>query len=280
MASSTREESMVLVIGELINTSRKTIKEAIESQDADYIKDIALKQVEAGAHCVDINCGTFSEIDREPETMVWLVQTVREVTTVPLSVDTPDPEALEAGLRMLRDISPIINSITAENHRYETILPLALKYKARVIALCMDDRGIPESAADRIRIVRWLVDHLVAAGIPKEDIYLDPLVRPVSTGDQAGLSVLETIRFIRSEYPEVHSICGLSNISYGLPNRRVLNQTFLVQTMTMGMDAYILDPLDKGMMGFLYASQALLGQDQYCRQYLGAHRKGFYRQVL
>jgi 5-methyltetrahydrofolate--homocysteine methyltransferase len=140
----------------------------------------------------------------------------------------------------------------------------------------MDDSGMPETANDRKGIVRRLVADLTANGVPEDDIYLDPLVKPVSTGDGAGLEVLETISFIRDEFPGVHTICGLSNISFGLPNRQALNRLFMVQTMTVGMDAYILDPLDKTIMGFVYASRALLGKDPFCVQYLAAYRQGLY----
>jgi 5-methyltetrahydrofolate--homocysteine methyltransferase len=266
---------MVLIIGELINTSRKHIREAVENKNSDFIREIARKQEETGAHYIDVNCGTI--IENEPEIMQWLVRNVQEVVSVPLSIDTPNPAAMEAGLVLLSKSPAFVNSITAENKCYDTLLPLVLKYKTKVIALCMDDKGIPANADGRIQIVRWLVDHLTAAGVSKEDIYVDPLITPISTGDKAGWEVLKTIRFIHKEYPEVHTICGLSNISYGLPNRRVLNQTFMIQTMVAGMDAYILDPTDQEMMGFVYASQALLGQDSYCGEYLKAHRKGLYK---
>ena len=266
---------MVLIIGELINTSRKHIREAVENKNSYLIREIARKQEETGAHYIDVNCGTT--IENEPEVMQWLIRNIQEVVSVPLSIDTPNPAAMEAGLALLSKSPAFVNSITAESKRYETILPLVLKYRAKVVALCIDDNGIPANADDRIRIMRWLVDHLTMAGVSKEDIYLDPLITPVSTGDKAGWEVLETIRFIHKEYPEVHTICGLSNISYGLPNRRVLNQTFMIETMVAGMDAYILDPTDQEMMGFVYASQVLLGQDPYCGEYLKAHRKGLYK---
>lgn len=268
----------MLIVGELINTSRKAVKPAVEERNAAFIQDLAKKQVEAGAHYVDVNCGTM--VHNEPETMEWLVRTVQEAVTAPLCIDTPNPRAMEAGLVLAGNGQPMVNSITAEKERFETTLPLVLKYRAKVVALCMDDRGMPETAEDRIAIVRRLVADLTAAGVPEDDIYLDPLVKPISTGDRFGLDVLETVRFIKSELPQVHAICGLSNISYGLPNRKILNQVFMIQTMTCGMDAYILDPLDKAMMGFIYASQALLGQDPYCMQYLAAHRQGLYENLL
>jgi len=264
----------MLIIGELINTSRKAVKPAVEQRDAAFIQELAIKQVESGAHYVDVNCGTM--VHDEVETMEWLVNTIQEVTSAPLCIDTPRTEAMEAGLAAVKNGQPMVNSITAEKERYETVLPLVLKYKAKVVALCMDDTGVPTSAEQRIAIVRKLVNDLTAAGVPEDDIYLDPLVTPVSTGDNCGNDVLDTVRFIRQEYPRVHAACGLSNVSYGLPNRKVLNQAFMIQTMAAGMDAYILDPLDKSMMGFVYASQALLGQDSFCMQYLTAHRKGLY----
>ncbi|KLU62722.1 5-methyltetrahydrofolate:corrinoid/iron-sulfur protein co-methyltransferase [Peptococcaceae bacterium CEB3] len=263
----------MLIIGELINTSRKAIKPAVEQRDSAFIQNLAQKQVDAGAHYVDVNCGTL--VHDEVQTMEWLVDTVQEAVSRPLCLDTPRAEAMEAGLARANG-QPMVNSITAEKERYVRILPLVLKYKAKVVALCMDDKGVPASAEERIAIVRRLVTDLTADGVPEDDIYLDPLITPISTGDHYGQAVLETVRFIRREYPQVHAVCGLSNISYGLPHRKILNQAFMIQTMTAGMDAYILDPLDKSMMGFVYASQALLGQDDYCVQYLSAHRSGLF----
>ncbi|NHM26498.1 methyltetrahydrofolate cobalamin methyltransferase [Desulfofundulus sp. TPOSR] len=266
----------MLIVGELINTSRKPIKQAVENKDAEYIKEIARKQAEAGAHYIDVNCGTL--VRNEPEIMAWLVNLVKEAVDLPLCIDSPNPKALEVGLELAAErAQPMVNSISAEAERYNSVLPLVLKYKAKVVALLMDDSGMPDTAEQRIAIVRKLVAGLVQAGVPEDDIYIDPLVKPVSTGDSAGVEVLETLQFIRREYPAVHTICGLSNISYGLPNRPVLNQVFLIQTMTAGMDAYILDPLDRTLMGFYYASQALLGKDPYCSEYLKAHRSGLYQ---
>ncbi|ATW24706.1 methyltetrahydrofolate cobalamin methyltransferase [Candidatus Formimonas warabiya] len=264
----------MLIVGELINTSRKAIKPAVESRDAAFIKDMAQRQVDAGADYVDVNCGTM--VFNEEETMAWLVETVQSQVSAPLCLDSPNAKALEMGLSLVKNGQPMINSITAEKERFATILPFVLKYKAKIVGLCMDDSGMPETAADRLKIADKLVGDMVTAGVPEDDIYLDPLVKPVSTGDKAGLEVLETIYSIKQKYPKVHGICGLSNISYGLPNRKILNQVFMIQTMTMGMDGYILDPLDKTMMGFVYASQALLGKDEFCMKYLTAHRNGLY----
>lgn len=265
----------MLIIGELINTSRKAVREAVETRNAEYIRQLAKAQMDAGANYLDVNCGTM--IFNELEMMEWLVNTVQEAVEAPLCIDSPNPQAIEQGLSLVKYGQPLINSITAEVERYHQILPLVQKYKAKIVALCMDDTGIPETAEKRMRVVKNLYQSLTEAGVPEEDIYFDPLVTPVSTGDRAGLEVLETLALISKEYPIVHKVCGLSNISFGLPNRKILNQLFLVQTMTMGMDSYILDPLDRVMMGFVHGSQALLGLDPYCGNYLSVHRKGLYQ---
>ncbi|GAB6174096.1 methyltetrahydrofolate cobalamin methyltransferase [Paradesulfitobacterium aromaticivorans] len=264
----------MLIIGELINTSRKAINEAVENRDADYIKKIATDQVKVGTNYVDVNCGTM--VFDEVETMEWLVNTVQEAVQAPLCIDSPNPKAIEAGLALARYGQPLINSITGEAERYNEIMPLVLKYKTKVVALCMDDSGMPETAGDRMQVARKLHQQLTAAGITEDDIYFDPLVKPVSTGDKAGLEVLDTVRLITEEFPNVHKVCGLSNVSFGLPNRKILNQLFMVQTMTMGMDSYILNPLDTTMMGYAQASATLLGKDPYCMNYLNAHKKGLY----
>ncbi len=145
--------------------------------------------MDAGADYIDVNCGTM--VFDEEETMAWLVETVQSQTSTPLCLDSPNPKALEAGLSLVKNGQPMINSITAEKERFETILPFVLKYKAKIVGLCMDDSGMPETASDRLRIADKLIHDMVAAGVPEDDIYLDPLVHPVSTGDKAGLEVLE-----------------------------------------------------------------------------------------
>ena len=264
----------MLIIGELINTSRKAIKEAVEKKDANYIQQVAREQLEAGANYIDVNCGTM--INNEIEIMEWLVKTVQEAVEVPLSIDSPDPKVIEAGLRLVKYGQPMINSISDEKERFDSILPLVVKYNAKIVALCMDDTGMPETGEDRVRVAKSLYLKLTEAGVSDENIYFDPLVKPISAVEKAGVEVLESIKLIKILYPNVHFTCGLSNVSYGLPNRKVLNRLFVVQTMTLGMDGYILNPTDKEMMGVIYASLALLGQDSYCMNYLKAHRKGIY----
>ncbi len=267
----------MLIVGELINSSRKAISDSVDNRDAHYIKKTAFDQVEAGANYLDVNCGT--KVFEEKETMEWLINTIQEAVQVPLCIDSPNPEVLEAGLALCKYGQPMINSITDEKERFEAISPLLAKYKAKIVALCMDDEGVPETAADRMRVLKSLYDKLRSIGVPDQDMYFDPLVKPISSIEAAGIEVLETIRAVKKAYPNVHFMCGLSNVSYGLPNRKILNRIFMVQTMTLGMDGYILNPTDRGMMGTIFAAQALMGQDLYCMNYLSAHRAGVYEEL-
>ncbi|MDF2569926.1 MAG: acsE 4 [Sporomusa sp.] len=266
----------MLIIGELINTSRKAIREAVETRNAAYIQEVAKQQEAAGANYLDVNCGTM--VGQEIECMEWLVNTIQEVTDLPLCIDSPDVNALRAGLALAKTTNGkrMINSTTAETTRYQAVVPLVKEFNAKIVALCIEDAGMPETAEDRLRIASKLIDDMEKEGIQQDDIYIDPLIKPLSTNDKYGKSVLDAIYAIKTKYPAVHLTCGLSNISYGFPNRAVLNRLFVVQTMTVGMDGYILNPTDKAMMGVVYAGQALLGNDRYCTKYLKAHRKGLY----
>lgn len=262
----------MLVVGELINTSRKHIKEAVEAKNAAYIQKIAMEQVEAGADYLDINCGT--RLYDEEETMAWLVNTVREVVQLPLCIDSPNPKALAVGLELASDGQAMVNSISAEKERFEQVLPLVQKYKTKVVALCMDDEGIPETAKDRLRVADKLVGDLVAEGILQDDIYLDPLIKPLGVNNQFGLEVLDSVRSIHLKYPQIHFVCGLSNISFGLPERKLLNRAFMVMNIAVGMDAFILDPMDQTIMSLFGAARALAGQDEYCMGYISGVRAG------
>jgi 5-methyltetrahydrofolate corrinoid/iron sulfur protein methyltransferase len=264
----------MLIVGELINTSRKDIEVMVKNRDKASIQRIAKAQVEAGADYLDVNCGT--QADDERESMEWLVNSIQESVQVPLCIDSLSIEAVEAGLNFAKYGQPLFNSITAEKDIFKNLLPVIVKYKPKVIALCMNDDGIPKTAETRFMVAEKLINDLTAAGIDQSEIYLDPLIQPISVNDKAGQEVVKTLQMISEKYPKVHKICGLSNISFGSPNRKMLNRLFMVLTMSHGMDSYILNPLDKAMMGYLYAAKALIGQDSFCLGYLTAHRKGYY----
>jgi 5-methyltetrahydrofolate--homocysteine methyltransferase len=242
------------------------------AKDSQFIQREALNQVAAGASYIDVNCGTM--VDQEPEFLEWLVKTVQNTTNgAPCSLDSPNPLALERALKVHQGKS-LINSITGEEKRLTAILPLVRDFKTAIVALAMDDNGMPETAAERFQIAADLVNRLTKAGVVLDDIYLDPMVRPVSTGVQYGRVVFETIQKINNEFPGIHTICGLSNISYGLPARKLINQAFLTMAMMAGLDAAILDPLDSRLMSLLRAAEVLLERDEYAMNYITAFREG------
>jgi len=264
----------MLIIGEKINSSRKDIKEMVENKNKEFIQELAQKQVEGGAQMLDLNIGTIRK--GEPEDMKWLIKTVQEAVDVPLCIDSPNHEAIEAGLEVYdwRKGKALINSVTAEREKMKLIFPLVKKYKCSVVALTMDERGIPQDSKERFKIADELIRALINKGIPTEDIYIDPLTLPVSANIQNSNTVLETLKRIKDLHPEVKTIIGLSNISYGLPERKLVNQSFVVLAVASGLDAVILDSTDQKIMALIKATNLLLGKDEFCGQYLKAFREG------
>ena len=260
----------MLIIGELINCTRKKVRASAEARDVAAIREVALKQAAAGAHVLDINGGIAGQ---EPECLAWLVNVVQEAVDLPLCLDSADPAALRAALPLVKKPA-MINSITDEPERFAQVLPLLKEHGAKVIALAMGAAGPPTGVEDRVATACRLVDRLTGEGIPLDNIYVDGCVLPVSTGSEHGAALGEAIGQIMARYPGVHTSAGLSNVSFGLPVRKLLNQTFLALLMSRGLDAAILDPCDRQLMAALVAAEALLGRDEYCAGYLRAYRKG------
>lgn len=261
----------MLVVGELINSSRKSVAALLESQDADGIQKLAKDQFEAGANYIDVNAGTF--VGKEAEYVNWLVSRVQEVVDAPCCIDSPDPKAIEAGLAVHKG-EPMINSISLETERYERLIPIVAGTSFKVVALCMSDQGMPETAEDRLAIADKLINRLLQNNVKMENIYVDPLVQPLSVRNDFGVEFLNSIEKIMTTFKTVHTMCGLSNISYGLPNRQLLNQLFMALAIGKGLDGAIVNPLDRRMMANITAAEALSGKDEYCMGYLKAHRKG------
>ena len=192
----------------------------------------------------------------------------------PCCIDSPNPLALSAAIKLHKG-KPMINSITAEKERYEQIIPLVKEHNAAIVALVMDDEyGMPADAPTRIKVGIRLIEMLLNDGVPAEDIYIDPLIQPISTSGEMALVAIDAIKGIKEAYPKVHFMCGLSNVSFGLPKRGLLNRTFLVMCMLAGLDGAILDPGNKEIMGLIYAAEALLNKDKYTKNYLKAFRNG------
>jgi len=271
----------MIIVGEKLNSSIKRVAEAIEKRDAATIQDLAKRQADAGADFLDVNAAI--RVSQELDDLTWMVEAVLAVTDKPLCIDSPNPKAIAKGLALYkaagRSERPLVNSITGEPDRIQGILPLVAEYKCPVVALTSDETGIPSTVEDRVRIAGKIVVEAEKYGVPREDIYFDPLVLPVSTDVRNGAIFMDSLRTIKAEYPGVKTISGLSNISYGLPKRKIVNRAFLITALAAGMDAAIMDPLDMDIMALLKATELVLGQDDFCMNYLTAYRAGLLGEV-
>ena len=262
----------MLIVAERINASRKAIRAALEKQDTAVIVNEVRAQAEAGAHYIDLNGGTFP--GREAELLCWLVDTAQGATALPLCLDSPDPDALAAALARVKGARPMINSINLEPERFARVLPLAREHRAQLIALAQGE-GVPAaSAAEKCDLASRLVEQLTGAGMELDDIYVDPLVFPVGTDSASGLATVSAMREIMARFPGVHTICGLTNVSHGLPARKLVNRTFLAGAIAHGMDAAIVDPTDAQLMATLCAAEAVFGRDEYCVNLIEAFQAG------
>ena len=257
------------IIGETINGTREEVGTAIANRDEAFIKYLAKEQVEAGADLLDINAGTTP--DREADDLAWLVRIVQEATEVPLCLDSANPLALTEALKDIRQ-EPMINSINGDPERLENILPIIIKYHCMVIAMALDGLRFPKSVEDRLTVLEKVFNATRNIGVSNEKVYIDPLVMTVGTDIKAGLIALETIKVIKRIYPKSHIICGLSNISFGLPGRSLINRTFLTLAMEAGLDSAIFDPMDQQLRESLLATELLLGKDPFCRKYTQAFK--------
>ena len=261
----------MLIIAEKINGTRKLVNKAILGRNAEHIRMLARTQVEAGADVIDVNAGTSP--NREPEDMAWLVKLVQESVDKPLCLDSPNPEALAAGIEVCAQ-PPMINSISAEPYRLTHVLPLVAKNGLKTVALALESNIIAPTCEGRMKVIRRLFEGTRKAGIPDERIYVDALVMTIATDNKACSTTLETMRATLAEYPSAHVTGGLSNVSFGLPARSLINRAFLTLAMSAGMDSAIIDPTDRGLMESLYAADAVLGRDRCCMRYSRAYRAG------
>ena len=260
----------MLIVAERINSSRKPISEAVKAKDADFIRNEAKSQTEAGAQYIDVNAGSF--VGQEVEYLCWLVEVVQGATDLPLCIDSPDPTAIAAALKLVKQPC-MINSITMEKPRLEGLLPLVKQYGTRIVALCQSEAGMARTVEEKLDIARRMVDILTKEGAAPGDIFIDPLIYPIATDTQSAVAALGAIREITAQIPEVHTICGLTNVSFGLPVRKLINRTFLVAAMSQGLDSVIIDPTDRELMAGLVAAEAILDRDKFCAGYITAYRQ-------
>jgi len=261
----------MLVIGERINTSRKSIAEAISSHNIPFIQNEAKTQAMTGADYLDVNAGTF--LGGEAKRLQWIIEIVQEVVDLPLCIDSPDPSVIKSMIPLVKK-TPMINSITLEASRLEGILPLVAEHKTKVIALCQSGDAIADTVEAKVRMAGQLVEIVTGASIPLDNLYIDPLVYPLATNDQSASATLDAIEQIMKQFPGVHTTCGLTNVSYELPKRKLVNRAFLVAAIVRGLDSVILDPTDKQLCGALRTALMIAGKDEYCMQYITSFREG------
>jgi len=259
------------VIGERINpTGRKMLAAEMAAGNYERVKADALAQVEAGASVLDVNAGI--PLADEPAILEEVVKLVQSITDVPLCIDSSIVEALQRGLGAYEG-KALVNSVTGEDERLETVLPLVKKHNAAVIAISNDETGISDDPDERFAIAKKIVERAMDYGIPKEDVIIDPLVMPVGAKQYAGRQVFQIIRRVREELG-CNTVCGASNVSFGLPNRKGVNATFISMLMTAGMTCAITNPLEVEIKQSILAADALMGNDENCARWIRANAEG------
>ncbi len=273
--SSANEEVVIgcdhpfVVIGERINpTGRTQLTSEMESGNFDRVELDALAQIAAGAKVLDVNTGV--PMADEPALMAKVIELVQSMTSVPISIDSSMPDALEAGLAAYQG-KALVNSVTGEDERLDTVLPIVAKHGAAVVAICHDDTGISNDPDKRIEAAKKIIERAADYGIPVVDVVLDPVVMPIGAAGESGRAVFEVIRRAHQEL-RVNTVCGASNVSFGLPDRRQLNAVFLSMMVGYGLTAAIVNPLHDEVMAAISGAEVLTGQDRMCKRWIKRSR--------
>ena len=261
----------MLIIGEKINATRKRIGQACEEKNGELIIESVKEQAQGGADYIDVNAGLAG---KEVATMQWVLELVQARTELPIMLDSSDPEAMKKGLELVKK-KPIVNSISMEKDRLESFTPLVAEHECGVVGLCVSDAGMPTGVEDRLATADALIEHLTGTcGKKIEEIYLDLGVFPVSAEPKAPMDMAMAVEKVMAKYPGLHTIAGLSNVSFGLPERRLLNLTFLTILISRGLDAAICDPNTPGLKPAIAAAELLSNRDEFAMNYITAHREG------
>ena len=274
VSSPTREvrigfDEPFCIIGERINpTGRKMLAQEMRNGDYSRVESDTLAQVAAGAHMLDINAGI--PLADEPKILAECVQLIQSLTDVPLSIDSSIVAALESGLSVYQG-KPLVNSVTGEEERLESVLPLVKKYGAAVVAISNDETGISEDPDIRFSVAKKIVERAEDYGITRADIIVDPLVMPIGAINTAGRQVMHIVKRLREEL-QVNTTCGASNVSFGLPNRHGLNAAFLAMTIGAGLTSAITNPLHPEMMQAALGADVMMGHDPHCRRWVQKYR--------
>jgi 5-methyltetrahydrofolate corrinoid/iron sulfur protein methyltransferase len=258
----------MLAIAEKINATIPSVKTIIEERDAAALGELARRQAAAGADYIDVNVGTGNGGQQdEMEAMRWAVDLIQNEMDTPLCIDSADPEVLHAGLETRKERPALINSTKGSEHYLNAVVPLAKKFDKPLVGLAMDEKGIPKAVDERVAACAKIVAACEKHGIGQERIYFDPLVLPVSTDVSQGLVTLQTIQAIKKAFPAAKTVMAVSNVSFGLPKRKIFNSAFLHMAIFAGLDAAILSVLDDDLMGAIRTAEAVMGRDRHCRKY-------------
>jgi len=260
----------LLIIGETINASIKRVAEAIIARDEESIASLALQQVEAGAHMLDINAGTGMRDEKDD--ILWLIRTIQKAVDIPLVLDSSNPEILIAAYPECNQ-HPMLSSITLEPHSMEVLLPFIREHKCSLLGMCVGGGGMPKTAEEVFEMAKVLITRTGEAGLVPADLYIDVAVMAIAASAQATQKVLDSIKLIKEYQPQVNTVCAVSNASFGLPRRKLLNRTFIPMLAGAGADAFIVDVRDKDMMASVLSTEALLGNDEFCMNYMKAYRE-------
>ena len=275
ISSKTKEviigsEQPFVIIGERINpTGRKLLAEEMKAGNLERVREDALSQVAAGAQMLDVNAGV--PLADEPKILADSIKFIQGITDVPLCIDSSIVEALERGLEAYEG-KALLNSVTGEEERLDTVLPLVKKFGCAVIGISNDDSGISEDINVRFDVAKKIVERAMDHGIPKEDVIIDPLVMPVGAINDAGRQVLELIKKLQNELG-VNTTCGASNLSFGLPNRHGLNTAFIAMAISSGMPCAITNPLEKEIMQSVKGANVVMGHDPECSDWIMSYRE-------
>lgn len=261
----------MLLIGESINGSVPAVGRAILRRDSAFISRLAQEQKSGGANMLDVNAGV-PEGD-EVADLPWLARTIQEAVDLPLLLDSINAQAVEATLSSCPGRF-LINSISGERHRLDSLLPVAARYHCPAVIICLDDRGIPDNPQGRLEIALQVAQEAAKAGLGQSDFYVDPVVQAVGASWQSARTALDALRLIRERLPQAHTIMGISNVSFAMPHRPLLNATFLAMALGLGLEAALVDVRDRQLMAAVRAARLLAGQDPQCRAYLRAYRDG------
>ncbi len=275
ISSATKEirigfDQPFVIIGERINpTGRKMLAKEMAEGDFSRVEKDALAQVAAGAHMLDVNAG-IPLVD-EPGILAETIKLVQSLTEVPLSIDSSIVAALEAGLEVYQG-KALLNSVTGEEERLESVLPLVKKYNCAVVAISNDETGISEDPDVRFEVAKKIVERAEDHGIPRADVVVDPLVMPIGAMETAGVQVMQLVRRLREEL-KVNTTCGASNVSFGLPNRDGVNAAFLTMAMASGLTSAITNPLHDSIMQAVMGGDVMLGKDSNCANWIRKYRE-------